>query len=409
MLSNPIALVVVSVASIAAAFALAITNIEFETKVKVFAFIIVAYLVYCGISFVTRDESSGWFHTSDPTSPEEIEQKLLSLEEAATYFGGSLKPVDMFRLMASRVKDIVHFDTVVLFTVDHVQQKLRVVHADGENADLMRSVEFGLNVGLAGSAYSSKDPQVARGHITTNETFFLESVNAFKSAAAIPLARDGDVFAVVQFFSRSRSAFDGNASSYLEAISERVSPMVLASLSLEQSVSNALTDPVTNLPNERAFYMILENQLAETQRNRDARPLSVLAIDIKYFNDVNERFGHAAGNGLLNFVAQKLKDQLRQMDFFSRASNDEFLVILPTANTAIVNEIVGRITTEFVNCKYSVTDIEGLTIDLNFGSSSFGVDGETAGAILAAARERKEQSKSVIPSKVVWFPREYIN
>lgn len=112
---------------------------------------------------------------------------------------------------------------------------------------------------------------------------------------------------------------------------------------------------------------------------------------------------------MLNFVAQKIKDQLRQMDFFARSTNDEFLVILPTAAEKVAAEIVARIHTEFVDCKFAVNDMQSVQIDLNFGSATFWKDGETAQTLLSVARERKEQSKTVIPSKVVWFPKEYIN
>src|SRR5207253_4107332 len=111
-----------------------------------------------------------------------------------------------------------------------------------------------------------------------------------------------------------------------------VAPLVLSSMALERSRANALTDPTTDLPNERAFYLVLENQIAEAQRKQGDRPLTILAIDIKNFEDINRRFGHAAGDRALNFAAQLVKDNLRQMDFLARSTGDEFLVILPTAS-----------------------------------------------------------------------------
>ena len=74
----------------------------------------------------------------------------------------------------------------------------------------------------------------------------------------------------------------------LEAIGERVAPLFLSSISVERSISNALTDALTNLPNERAFFMVLENQLAESQRFRSERPLTVMTVDIKNFAEANQ-------------------------------------------------------------------------------------------------------------------------
>ena len=54
--------------------------------------------------------------------------------------------------------------------------------------------------------------------------------------------------------------------SILDAIGERAAPLVLASIARERSQENALTDVTTDLPNERAFHLVLENQVAEAVR-----------------------------------------------------------------------------------------------------------------------------------------------
>ena len=410
-LGNPLFFIGVSLAAIVAAFVLANSSYDFETKTKIFSAIIVVFLMYCAIAFVGRENQALWLggHASEANTDREIERKLYSIEEAASYFGGSLKPADMFRLMASRVRDLVPFDMCVLFMIDRSESRMRIIQTDGAAAEKLRGIETNIHFGLAGSSLVSGSVQIDRELNHQNTSIPADVLSQFQSAAALPLKRNGEVFAILKLYSGSRAAFDGGSAELLEAICERVTPMVLGSLSFEQNLSNALTDPVTDLPNERAFFMIVENQLAESQRNREGRPLSLLAVDIKYFADLNQRFGHAAGDRILNFVAQKVKDQLRQMDFFARSSNDEFLVILPTASEKVVAEVVARIHTEFVGCKYAVNDTQSVQIDLNFGISTFWKDGETAQTLLAVARARKEQSKTVIPNKVVWFPKEYVN
>ncbi|MCV5943055.1 GGDEF domain-containing protein, partial [Escherichia coli] len=79
--------------------------------------------------------------------------------------------------------------------------------------------------------------------------------------------------------------------------------LFLGSLAYEKSLSSALTDPLTKLPNERAFFLVLENQLAESQRFRDERPLTVLAVDIRDFEEINRDYGHSTGDRVLSFAA----------------------------------------------------------------------------------------------------------
>jgi len=406
----PLMFVGTSLTAIVAAFALANSSYEFGTKTKGFSAIIFGYLIFSGIAYWKGHGNLPFIRgEGDRLSDEQLESRLFSIEEASVYFGGSLKSSDMFRLMASRVDDLVPFDSCVLFMVDGPESKMRIVQADGENARKFKKFQAAIDGGLAARARVSGMVQIDRGLSFSDRGFPNELVANFKSSAALPLSKNGEVFAVVQLFSRSKTAFDGNSITLLEAIGERVAPMVLSAVSFENSLSSALTDPLTELPNERAFYLILENQIAEAQRNREGRPVSILTLDIKNFNEVNETYGHAAGDRLLNFAAQKIKEQLRQMDFFARASNDEFLVIMPTATAKVAHEIVSRIENEFVGCRFSVSQKQSVEIELSFGLATFWHDGETAPTLLAVARERKEQTKTGVSPKVVWFPRKYAN
>lgn len=132
----------------------------------------------------------------------------------------------------------------------------------------------------------------------------------------------------------------------------------------------------------------------------------VLSFDIKNFDEISSRFGHAAGDRVLNFVAQAVKDSLRQMDFFARGAPDEFLAIMPTASKEISQEIIARIQVSIFGRKVTVAEVDTVEVELDFGWASFGADGDTPQRLLAAARERKEQSKSSVPGSVLWFPQE---
>jgi diguanylate cyclase (GGDEF)-like protein len=183
----------------------------------------------------------------------------------------------------------------------------------------------------------------------------------------------------------------------------------LSSFAFEKSLLNALTDSLTNLPNERAFYLIVENKIAESQRFRETRPLSILTVDIKDFSLLNQQYGHAIGDRILAFAAKTIKEQLREMDFLARSTGDEFLAVLPTADEEITKEIVGRVERAFVSNQFVVSRQEKFNLALNFGAGTFWKDGETVSQLLQHARLRKQQSKSTEKSKVLWFPREYVN
>ena len=89
----------------------------------------------------------------------------------------------------------------------------------------------------------------------------------------------------------------------------------------------SLTDTLTQLPNRRLFDYILTREFEKVKR--DTRSLALLMIDIDYFKDANDRFGHQAGDAILEQVGVLLKNCFRSIDLPARYGGEEFAVILP--------------------------------------------------------------------------------
>lgn len=339
--------------------------------------------------YFSRPEKAG---DSDVAKPEDT---LGELDEARELFGGSLKVGDAFRLISHRVKDVMPFDAVVLYLLDDRRRNLLASYADG--------VEVGQNDGLlATQCYST-------GSVEIDSYLEMDSSQTFESSAAIPLRNGEAIFAVLQlYFGGEFNA--ANVEKYLfEAVGERVAPLILSSLAYERTHSKALTDITTDLPNERAFYLMLEKQIAESHASGHADTLTVLAIDIRNFEEINAKFGHAVGDRVLNFVAQVAKGNLREMDFLARSVNDEFLAILPTATAEMCGEIIERIRGAFRMRKFDRSDDESISIELNIGWATYDNDGTTPGELLSFAELKKEQQKLPAGQNVVAFPVELLN
>lgn len=341
--------------------------------------------------------------------PEKFRENFAALDEANRFFGSTLQPTDMFRLVSSRVRDIIGHSTAVLFFKDESGSGLNIVQADGMNAEVFRNFEGEISAGLAIDAFLSRSVAGESRLRADRAVFRSGELEGLRSAAAIPLFENENVFGVLQLFMRGETIFDQAQIDLLGSVGGRVAPLFLSSFAFEKTLSNALTDSLTNLPNERAFHMVLENQLAESQRYMDERPLSIASLDLKGFSELNERYGHATGDRVLGFVAAEITAQLRKMDFLARSMNDEFLLIFPTANEEMVKEILERISRHFEEKEFDLTPDENLIVELNQGWATFWKDGETGAELLRSAQLRKQQSKAMMPSKVLNFPKEYVN
>lgn len=396
----PILIVATSLAALVGTFLLADSSMEVGSKTVGFSGILASFLAICVLFYFFQQRRE---HDNAATAVEndEIGRHLNALEDANEFFAGVLKPADTFRLVASRVKALLHYQTIQLLLLDETRTHLIVAEAGGTRAGGRKGLVLDFDSGLAGRSLCSTTIEFG------NEAFGPGENES--PSVTIPLRNGMRVFGILQVYFDPSYRLDAADISTYEAIGVRVAPLMLSSIAFEKSQTNALTDVTTDLPNERAFYLVLENQIAEATRKGGDRPLTILTIDVKGFDDINRRFGHASGDRVLNFVAQTVRDNLRQMDFFARSIGDEFLAILPTASKEDSHEVIARVQTGFFGRKIKLTETEMVEIDINIGWAAFGVDGETADQLLGAARLRKGQSKSGVSNKVLWFSKELIN
>ncbi len=89
----------------------------------------------------------------------------------------------------------------------------------------------------------------------------------------------------------------------------------------------AATDPLTGLYNRREYDMLFQHAIERA--NRMNTPLSVGIIDLDYFKQVNDTYGHSAGDEVLRRTARLLLDNLRTMDVVGRWGGEEFIILLP--------------------------------------------------------------------------------
>ncbi|RTH04795.1 diguanylate cyclase, partial [Thermus scotoductus] len=149
----------------------------------------------------------------------------------------------------------------------------------------------------------------------------------------------------------------------------------------------ALTDPLTGLPNRRAFEQAFLEELKRAERY--GYPLSLAVLDLKGFKAVNDRLGHAVGDQALMKVAEVLEKERRNGDRPFRWGGDEFAVIFPHTGKE------GAIKAAFRYAKaIAKLCFDGICLEANIGLATFPEDGKTPGELLSAADTRMYQAKA---------------
>jgi diguanylate cyclase (GGDEF)-like protein len=110
---------------------------------------------------------------------------------------------------------------------------------------------------------------------------------------------------------------------------------------LQKVEIDAATDALTGHWNRRALDDVLKQQVE--WRASSGKPFSIVMLDIDFFKNINDEFGHMVGDDVLRAFAQRLREFLRSADFCARFGGEEFVVVLPETSLATAMEVGERI------------------------------------------------------------------
>ena len=173
----------------------------------------------------------------------------------------------------------------------------------------------------------------------------------------------------------------------------------LANLQLRETLrEQSIRDPLTRLFNRRFMEESLEIALLKAARN--ARPLSVILIDIDHFKQFNDSFGHDAGDQVLQSLADLLRTFFRAYDVCCRHGGEEFAVILPDSSllNATVRANALRTEVKRINLSYDNQNLGPITVSI--GVATFPEHGSSSEELLKTADrclyESKENGRDVV-------------
>ncbi|MFC7762964.1 diguanylate cyclase [Catellatospora bangladeshensis] len=146
----------------------------------------------------------------------------------------------------------------------------------------------------------------------------------------------------------------------------------------------AVRDPLTGLHNRRAFTQRLDETLARSRRS--GAPMALLMLDLDHFKDVNDRYGHPAGDQALRTVAALLARELRAVDVAARLGGEEFGVLLPGSDQDEAVLVAERLRLAIARCPIVCASVT-LTVTTSIGVVSYPRHARTADELSRLADE----------------------
>jgi two-component system cell cycle response regulator len=163
----------------------------------------------------------------------------------------------------------------------------------------------------------------------------------------------------------ARALLDRDSSLALPASTE--SPARYLQALIDGLCELSLKDPLTGLSNRRQFRSVLDRTTEMVARSGE--PALLLMVDIDHFKNVNDTYGHQAGDQVLQAIAQVLSKCVRPMDTVARYGGEEFAVVLPNCHTFFGGTVAERIRQTIQNLPIALSSGQVLNITVSIGGA----------------------------------------
>ena len=138
----------------------------------------------------------------------------------------------------------------------------------------------------------------------------------------------------------------------------------------------ASTDSLTQINNRMRFNILLSQKIAETSRSKDG--IGLVLFDIDRFKDVNDTFGHQAGDRVLTELAALIKNHIRKSDIFARWGGEEFALILDDCHLSCIRDMAEELRMVVENHDFN---LDHFTLTCSYGVTLLKTSDTTNSAI----------------------------
>ncbi len=229
----------------------------------------------------------------------------------------------------------------------------RIVLANRQAADLSGTP---LEMMAAGSPFVMARPAAGAGRETEPSVRVIQLADGRKAAVRHDAMPDGNTVTI-----------------FTDVTAEKAAEAKLTRL--------AMLDPLTELPNRRAFLEAADREMNRVRRHAGRACIAILDID--HFKRVNDSHGHQAGDMLLRILADLWSDMLRSSDTLARYGGEEFIVLMPETEAGVAIRLLERLR-QATSSRHLGVGPEDLRVTVSIGLAALAPDSHIEDAIEAA-------------------------
>jgi diguanylate cyclase (GGDEF)-like protein len=315
-------------------------------------------------------------------------QEAHTLFELGQDLGNSLSLDETLSLVAMRLRKLVPYASIVVFV--RQEEKLIPEFVSGDHYRLLSTLKIEIGSGLCGWVARNVRP-IINGNPAVEEGFeqAAHSATPLQSALAVPLEGVSGLVGVLALYQSEPDAFTSDHLRILQVITSKVALFVENALKYRAAENSATIDYLTGMSNARALSVYLEQELVRCRREKTS--LTIMVTDLNGFKQVNDCYGHQAGDKVLKLFGSLVHEACRQTDYVARMGGDEFVIVAANMTLAVVSERAEQLSALAQRAGREVCGKDFLSLSL--GAAFFPQDGSDAEELLAEADRKMYAAK----------------
>jgi diguanylate cyclase (GGDEF)-like protein len=301
--------------------------------------------------------------------------------------GSSLKVAEVLQITADTALILGNTTHCAVLMFDSQSQTFHVAAFKGLDGNSLSDFDLGVDTVAGRAVLAGKTEYVSDALRYQQSLPRATNGNTFGSLVCVPLTHEHEPLGALMLFATDTRAFHREQVDLLESLAKQASNSLNVALTHESATAQSMQDAHTGLYNRWHFEEALGKELERALRHK--RELTLLLVDIDHLSRVNDLLGHEKGDAAIKYVAQIIKNTLRDIDIPCRFGSEEFAIILPETQRQNALEAAERLRQKIRS--QPAPTIGMLTVSM--GVATYPENGEDGQSLVRAAEQALDIAK----------------
>ena len=315
-------------------------------------------------------------------------EDLLVFHQLARSLNSSFDLDTILRTILEQMERLLAAELWTLLMVDEARQELYYVLAAGGEEASLRGLRVKMGEGIAGWVAEHGETLIVPG---TEDDPRLQKAGTAKpgivhSAIALPLLGRKGTHGVIEILNPRAGQMTDYTIAFLHILADHAAIAIENSRDVTRIQQLTITDDTTSLFNVRHLYDVLERELERSKTSK--LPVSLAFLDLDYFKQVNDAYGHLVGSELLAHTGRRIQELSRKQDWCFRYGGDEFVILMPETSASQALQQANHLLNSLKASHFHMKSGETLNVSASIGVATSPIDGTTIHSIIGVADTR---------------------